>query len=328
MPMPPPTGNALIDGVMPLFRLMDDAAEAEPVLMWLAWAMVATTLAALPAVASRLRSMILSPLLILPGALLLVVAFTLFSTLLGDLVSLHPFLNVAAALAVSAAVVLAGWRYAGTTPRHLQSAEVTLRLARPVLVVSMLLVSLMLLPFTTPAAIPPLLGAAVFITEALLAPMTIAALTRASTSRSSADLVRFGCVAPVFVVPDGGMSYDAVAVGLTHESSAVFLQQHVEVALRSDDPAAVRRATHILAHEAGHVVQQHGLWRAVGTSGVAIVLPLVVRANGFASLLVTAAILIVLGVGALALGEWAAERFARRATTGPDSPQAAMGAVR
>ena len=181
-------GNAVIDGVMPLLRLLDAAAAAEPVLMWLAWAMTATALAALPSLASRVPSLLLSLLLTVPGSALLGLSVSIFSLLLGDTGRLHPFPNLALALAVSSAPLLIGWRYAGALPRHMQSAEVTLRLARPVLVTTVLLVALTLHPFTPVAAIPPLLGAAVFITEVILTRLTLGALKRSSTSRPSADL--------------------------------------------------------------------------------------------------------------------------------------------
>jgi hypothetical protein len=306
--------------VLPLFRLLDAAAAAEPLLMWLAWAITATALAALPSMAGRVPSLLASLLLIVPGGALFGLAFTLFSMLLSDTVRLHPFLNVAIALAVNAAALLAGWRHGGSLPRHLQSTEVTLKLARPALVTIVLLAVLTLHPFTTVAAIPLVLGAAVGVTEVILTRLTLAGLKRSSNGPSSADLRRFGCVAPVHVVPDGSMAFLAVAVGLTHGASAVFLQQRVEDALHSTDPALVGRATHILAHEAGHVVQHHGLWRTMAASLAAATLPLFVRSNDLRSMAVAAASLVVLGLATYTLGEWSAERFARRVTriVGPD----------
>ena len=76
--------NRVFDGVMPLFRVLDAAAAAEPVLMWLAWAMTATALAGLPAVASRVPSLLASLLLLVPGAPLLGLSFTILSMLLGS----------------------------------------------------------------------------------------------------------------------------------------------------------------------------------------------------------------------------------------------------
>jgi hypothetical protein len=320
MHTPPPTGNAWIDGVMPLLRLLDAAAAAEPVLMWLAWAMTATALAALPALASRVHSLLLSLLLTVPGSALLGLSVWISALLLGDTRRLHPLPTLALALAVSAAPLLIGWRYAGALPRHLQSAEVTLRIARPVLVMAVLLVAVTLHPLTTPAAIPPLLGGSVLVTEVILTRLTLAALRRSSTSRSSADLTRFGCLAPVYIVPDRSMAFVAAAVGLTHASSAVFLQQHVEDALQSDDVDVVGRATHILAHEAGHVVQHHGLWRTLAASVVAAILPIVVRGNDVRSTVILVSGLLVSGLAVYAFGEWAAERFAERAmrTPAPD----------
>lgn len=328
MDTPRATGPPLIDGVIPLFRLLDAAAAAEPVLMWLAWAMTATALAALPAMASRTPSLLVSLLLLVPGSQLLALSFTIFSMLLSDLVRLHPWLNVAIALVVSFAPLLAGWSHAGSLPRHMQSAEVTLRLARPGLITIVVLGVSTLHPFTTPATIPPLLGAAVFLTEVLLTRLTLAALKRSSRSRSAADLTRFGCVAPVHVVPDRSMAFVAVAAGLTHASSAVFLQQHVEDALQSADLDAVGRATHILAHEAGHVVQHHGIWRTLALSVAAAILPLVVGSSDVRAMVIVAASLFLFGLVVYALGEWAAERFAKRATNAPAPGRAPWEASR
>lgn len=310
--MPPPSGNALIDGLMPLFRLVDHAAEAAPLIMWLAWAMTATVLAGLPILATRARSLLGAVLLIVPGTFVLLAALILFSMLLGDAVRVDPFLNLGAALAVHAGLVLAGWRFSSVAPRQMQAADFALRLARPVLVMSALVLAIALAPPRTLHVLPLLTGGAVFLVDVLLTRMLLDTLRRASTARSASDLLRFGCVAPVYVVPDGSLSFVAAAVGLTHGSSAVFVQQHIEDALNSSDPAAVRRATHVLAHEAGHVVQQHGLWRTLAAAGVATILPIVSSTNGVPALTFTIALLMVCAVAAFVAGEWAAERFAAR----------------
>ena len=213
MPTPPPSGNALIEGVIPLFRMLDAAAAAEPLLMWLVWSMMATALAAVPVVVSRVPSPPVSLLLVVPAALLLVLELTTFLMLLGDLVPLAPLARVAIGLALSATILLVGWACAGALPRPMQSADVTLRLARPMLIASVFLLALALHPFAPRAAIAVLVGAAVFTTEVLLARLLRGALRRGSTATSSADLRPFGCAAPVHVVPDGGLSTLAVAVG-------------------------------------------------------------------------------------------------------------------
>jgi Zn-dependent protease with chaperone function len=162
----------------------------------------------------------------------------------------------------------------------------------------------------------------VFITEVALTHLTLGAMKRASTSRSIADLLQFGCVAPVYVVPDRRMAVIALAVGLTPASSAVFVQQHIEDALQCNDPIMLGRAERILAHEAGHIVQRHGLWRTIAVAVVATILPLVVGANDLRSLAILGASLLVFGAATFALGEWAAERFAERATSALAAHQA------
>lgn len=316
MPTPPPSGNALIEGVIPLFRMLDAAAAAEPLLMWLVWSMMATALAAVPVVVSRVPSPPVSLLLVVPAALLLVLELTTFLMLLGDLLPVAPLARVAMGLALSATILLVGWACAGALPRPMQSAEVTLRLARPMLIASVFLLALALHPFAPRAAIAVLVGVAVFTTEVLLARLLLGALRRGSTATSSADLRPFGCAAPVHVVPDGGLSTLAVAVGLTPGTSAVFLQQRVERALRSADAVAVRGAAHILAHEAGHIVQRHGLWAVAASSVLAAVLAATMRPDGMRSIVVMTGSVMVVWFATSALGEWAAERYARR-VTGP-----------